>query len=126
MALTHTEGADSRQNLGFSGIIQINSLQPSVSDYPTGGYFINPNAFGFGEIHGLWLIGVKQSATGTGSSVQSGTNYVSGSNYLWQWNKSTSKLQAFGSGASSGGPFNEVAANTDLSFNTYSFIGYGF
>jgi hypothetical protein len=108
--MTQTEGGDSRQNLGFSGIIQVNKMQPSLSDYPVGGYSISPSAFGMGELHGMWLIG------------QGGT----ASNYLWKWNKSTSSLQVYGSGASAGATLQEIAVGTDLSSGQYYFLGFGF
>lgn len=108
--LSITEGADSRQNLGFSGIIQIGKLQPSLSDYPVGGYPIAPSAFGMARLHGMWLIGVNGGA----------------SNYLWQWQHDTNTLKVFGTGGGAGQQFNEIAANTNLQPGTYYFIGFGF
>ena len=62
MALTHIEAADSRQNLGMSGIIQKNTLTPAAADYPTGGYPINPQNWGMGVIHGLVQLGLHLAA----------------------------------------------------------------
>lgn len=77
MAITWTEGADSRQNLGPSGIMQVNKASFSVSDYPVGGYPIYPSAFGLSHI--TFLIPVGYGGGGVGAGYPAG--------YVWQYLK---------------------------------------
>lgn len=112
MSVTYVEGADSRQNLGFSGIIQANNLSFTASDYTTGGYTINPANWGLGHIHGMWTI--AQAGTNLATTVEP------------RYNKTTGKLQMFGSGGGSGLALAEVANGFDLSPYTFSIIAYGF
>jgi len=53
MAITWTENADSRQNLGDSGIVQVNTATFGFSDYPSGGYPVYAGAFGLSYITSL-------------------------------------------------------------------------
>src|SRR5271165_4977422 len=122
MALTHTEAADSRQNLGFSGIIQKNTVQPAAADYPTGGYPINPQNWGMGVIHGLMQLGL----TGTASQ------------YVWQYvpaalgaqtptySGNLFVYQTLSAVAGTPAPLVQVPANTDLSGGSASFLAFGF
>ena len=52
--ISFKEDADSRQNLGMSGIIQQNTASFGAFDYPAGGYPIYASAFGMSHIRGLW------------------------------------------------------------------------
>lgn len=114
MALTWKEDADSRQDLGMSGIIQCNVASFAASDYVTGGYPVAPSAFAFGYLRGL----IQLAFTGTA--------YL----YSFKYNAATGKLQAFEAitGAASGDPAveTEVPAGTDLSGGTVTFLAYGF
>ena len=121
MALTQVEAADSRQNLGFSGIIQKNTLTPAAADYPTGGYPINPQNWGMGVIHGLIQLGL----TGTASQ------------YVWQYVPAapgaqtttySGNLMVFESAANADAaiPLAQVPAGTDLSGGTALFLAFGF
>lgn len=115
MALTFVEGADSRQNLGFSGIIQVNTVQPASADYVTGGYLINPASFGLGEIHGMWCIGQAGAALAT--------------TFIPVFNKTSGKLQFFGApatGQALGAALAEVANGTDLSAFKFYIMAFGF
>lgn len=53
MAITWTEDADSRRNLGDSSIQQVNTAAFGVSDYVLGGYSVVPGSFGMSHIRGL-------------------------------------------------------------------------
>ena len=112
MALTITEYADARQNVGPSFIEEPFVLQPAADDYATGGYSI-PGLFGYGFVYGLSVIGFT------------GTAYE----YIWQWNATTQKLQVFQvlTGAASGdvAAITEVAAATDLSGGSITVLAYG-
>lgn len=121
MGLTHTEAADCRQNLGFSGIIQKNTLQPAAADYPTGGYPINPQNWGMGALHGLMQLGL------TGTAAQ----------YVWQYvpaapaNQTTTyagNLFVYQSAANAdvATPLAQVPAGTDLSGGSAMFMAFGF
>jgi hypothetical protein len=120
MALTFTEIADSRQNIGPSMIIQLNIATPAASDYPTGGYPLYSSAgsapnnvgqpFGMGYLYGCDII----ASTGTAAA------------YSWAFNRTTGKMQVFGTGASAGAALQEVAAATDLSGGTVTMCAFGF
>lgn len=101
MALTWTEIADTRQNVGFSWITQVNTATPAASDYVTGGYANPFAAFGFGELHGLTFIGFS----GTAGS------------YIWRWNFSTNKIQVYQSagGTPSGTIVTTMTSTTNAS-----------
>jgi len=108
----------------MSSIIQENIITPAASDYPTGGYPMYagsgsaPNnagqQWGFGALRGVIAIGF------TGTAI----------NYIWHYNKTTSKLQVFGISVATAGAtiytLTEVAASTDLSGGTVSLLGWGF
>lgn len=108
MAITFTELADTRQNLGFSSIEQINTATFGSSDYVEGGYLVNPSAFGFGLTYGMVVIG------------QTYTTWTSpASSYFWEYDTTTSKLQAFqGTG--------EAANQTNFFGLTLTILGKGF
>lgn len=119
MALSYVEAADSRQNLGFSGIIQFDTITPASADYPTGGYPINPQNWGMGLIHGL----IPIAYTGTAAT------------YVWVYVPAASgsvtptyagNLLVYETGAALSGPLAQVAANTDLSGGTVKLLAYGF
>lgn len=76
MAITWSEDADSRQNLGIGGIIQQNTASFGVSDYQVGGYPIYASAFGMSHIRSL-------IPCGYGGGV--GAGYPAG--YVWQYLK---------------------------------------
>jgi hypothetical protein len=106
MSITWKEGADTRQNIGFSWIQQENLATFSSSDYVLGGYLVNPAAFGFGVLHGFTVIGTNGTPSG----------------YWWSCNKvntTTYYLMAW-TGAS------QASASTDFSALTLSILGYGF
>lgn len=111
MAITWTEDADSRCHLGPSVAQQCNIATFAASDYPTGGYTINPASFGMGRIRGMWQVA---SQTGTPLGV------------VWQFNKATNKLQAFWTGAVVSTALAEVTATTDFSGTTVMFKAEGF
>ena len=115
MALTWTIDNDARRMLGFSVIVQPATAVPASADYTTTGYTITPTTFGFQVIRELTVVSV--------SSASASTNFTTA--YLWQYNKATSKLQAFG-GAASGVALAEVNASTDLSAITIRVIAEGF
>ena len=112
--LTWTEDADSRQDLGPSGIIQKNTATFNLSDYPMGGYPIDPHAFGMARIRSLIPCGMTGAARG------------------WEWEYNNSQqpighLQAYGQNATTG-PLVETASNTDFSANggTLSLLAFGY
>lgn len=108
MALTWKEDAESRQDLGFSGIIQMNTASFSLSDYTASGYAVNPVAFGLAAIRGLIPIGY------TGTAVQ----------YAWVYNATFKTLEVLqGNGT---GPLAQVSVGTDLSGGTVRLLAYGF
>lgn len=111
MSITWTTQADSRQNLGFSGIIQPMRMTFGASDYLTGGYAVTPGQFGFGRIHGLWVI--AQAGTALATTVE------------LRYNRTSGKIQAFG-GAASGIALAEVANGFDLSAFTFDIIVFGY
>lgn len=111
MAITWTEDADSRVNLGMSCIQQCNIATFAVSDYPTGGYAITAIAFGLGRLRAVWEVAVQ---TGTPVGV------------VWKYNKATGKLMAFWTGAVVSTALAEVTASTDLSGMTVMFKAEGF
>lgn len=98
MAITWTEDPDSRVNLGFSTIQQCNNATFASSDYTTGGYTVNPNAFGLGRIRGVWEVSTVTPPLGV----------------VWKFNRTTNKLAAYWS-AGSATFLAEVANGTDLS-----------
>jgi hypothetical protein len=121
MGLTYTEASDSRQNLGMSGIIQKDTLQPAAADYPEGGYPINPQNWGMGALHGL----VQLEVTGTASE------------YVWQYVPAApaAKTPSYAgnlivyqsaANADAAAPLSQVPAGTDLSGGTVSFLAFGF
>lgn len=106
MAITWTEDADSRENLGISGIQQQNLANFATSDYATGGYAIAAAAFGLARIRGLYAVGLTGTTEG----------------WLWQFDSTTKKLKAYG-GVTAGA---EAAANTDFSGGTLTVKAEGF
>ena len=116
MAITWKEDADSRQNLGASGIIQQNTASFSASDYATGGYLINPQVFGLGLVRGL----IPTAYTGTAGI------------YDWVFVPATTvtptnagQLQVLVT-PSGGGAMVQASASTDLSGGTVAFLAFGF
>ena len=111
MAITWTEDADSRQNLGISGIMQQNTATFGFSDYPVGGYPVYASAFGLSHIRSIIPCGYSGSALGLQFQYQkpavsgpassnpgflrlySGATEVSASNNI---NNSTVDLLAYG------------------------------
>lgn len=122
MALTHIEGADSRQNLGFSGIIQKNILTPAAADYPTGGYPINPQNWGMGLLHGLIQLGL------TGTAVPYEWQYVPAAPGAQTptYSGNLKVFQTLSAVAGTPAPMVEVPAGTDLSGGTAHFLAFGF
>jgi hypothetical protein len=114
MALSFTEDAESRAHLGFSNIQQTNVATPAVSDYPTGGYPINPQNWGLGLIRGLLVVGYTGTAT----------------NYAWLFIPAAANLitntyagNLYVAALSTGA---QVAAGTDLSGGTVKLKADGF
>lgn len=92
MSITWTEDADSRQNLGISGIQQQNSAAFSLSDYPSGGYPVYASAFGLSHIRSL--IPVAYTGTALGLVFQYQKPAISGPaatnpGFIRVWNGST-------------------------------------
>ena len=112
MALTWTVDNDARQYLGLSGIHQPATAVPAASDYATAGYTVTPATFGLQIIRNLWVAGTASTAAPTVA-------------VLWQWDKTSGKLQAFGSAVGATG-ISEMAASTDLSSITIRVIVEGF
>jgi hypothetical protein len=117
MAITIKEDLDARQNLGPSGILATANCTFAATDYPTGGYPITPIMFGFmgtTGLRGMTVLGVGGGTTGA---------------YYWQYDQTTSKLQAFGAEAAATGTFYELTeapAGTDLSALTVRVLAYGY
>lgn len=111
MAITWTEDSDSRVNLGPGSIQQQNTAAFGASDYVTGGYFVNPPAFGLARIRGVVVVGQTGNALG----------------YLFEYNPSASNLIAYQQSASNGF-FAQTASNTDFSGNGGSLrvLAFGF
>lgn len=99
--LNWTEDADSRMDLGPSGIIQKNVATFNLSDYPKGGYPINPQAFGMSRIRALIPCAFTGAAEG----------------YEWEYDVSS---QPIGTLKALTGPVTETASNTDFSANNGS------
>lgn len=106
MPIIWTENADSRQNLGPSGIVQLNSAAFAASDYVTGGYPIAPAAFGLGRITGLFVAG------------QTGTT----EGYIWAYDTSTNpgQLKALTAAGT------QTAAGTNFAAGTLTLMAYGY
>lgn len=122
MAITWIEGADSRQNLGDSGIIQQNTATFSASDYVPGGYPVYAGAFGLSSIRGLWP--VSYSANGAG--------FPGG--YVWEYIKpavagpaatNPGYLKAFQQNGSTG-PLVEVSVSSNFAGGNADFIAFGY
>lgn len=95
MAISWVEDADSRQNLGPSGIEQEDVASFGLSDYATGGYAVAANAFGLARIRSLVPCGFTGTTEG----------------YTWLYDTATGKLKAYNG-------TNEVGANTNFSGGT--------
>jgi hypothetical protein len=102
MSITWTEVADTRANLGpGAGLTQSNVAVFSVSDYPTGGYPINPQAFGMVRIIDLIPSGYTGAARG----------------FVFEYDKTTQptgNLVAYEQNGSTGALV-QTASNTDFS-----------
>ncbi len=112
MAITWTENADSRQNLGPSGIIQQNLATFGFSDYPTGGYPIYASAFGMSSIRALIPCGYTGAALGLLFEYQKPAvagPAASNPGYLRLYNGGT-----------------EVSASNNISGGTADFIAFGY
>lgn len=94
MAITWTEDADSRQNLGPSGIIQSNTATFAANDYPAGGYPVVAAAFGMGRLRGMCAIAETGGALG----------------YNWVFDSASNTLLAYNG-------ITQAAAGTDFSNN---------
>lgn len=115
MAYTITKQPDGDVNVGsMNGEFVV--LQPSTSDYPTGGYAI---------IDGVSVVdnsALNQNCdlyrvlTALQAGLSGGYNLV--------FNQTTKKLQVF-SGASGAGPDTEVAANTNLAASPFYLLLLG-
>lgn len=101
MALTWKLDNDARQVLGFSTTEQPAQAVPASADYPTGGYALTAATFGLAHIRDVIITGIGSSITAV--------------SWVWIYNFTTGKLQAFGTGASALAALGEAAANTDLS-----------
>lgn len=110
MAISWKEDGDGRAHLGISMIEQVATASFGSLDYPTGGYPVAPSVCGLSRIRGIWEIGLSGTPVGV----------------VWKWNKTTSKLQAFWTGAGLGAALAEVASGTDLSAMQVQFIFNGF
>lgn len=114
MSITWTEDGDSRVDLGPSCIQQVNLANFSASDYSTGGYPVNPQAFGLARLRGAWLVGVAGTAVAT----------VGGYDWVLDRTGATStpptwKLRAFSTGTV------EASTGTDFSGLTLSIKAEG-
>jgi|SRR5579863_2056645 len=101
MAIIWTEAADSRQNLGPSGIIQENVANFGASDYPAGGYPTPPAAFGMGRIRALIPCAYTGAALG----------------YVWEYDNTIQpigRLRVYQQNGTTGALV-ETASNTDFS-----------
>ncbi len=112
------EDADSRQNLGPSGIIQKNTAQFSLSDYPSGGYPVYAAAFGLSQIRSLIPCGYTGSAAG----------------YVFQYEKpavsgpassNPGYLKIFEQNGTTG-PLIEVSASNNINGATADFLAFGY
>lgn len=115
MALTWVLENEARRNLGISAVEQPAKATPAAADYPTTGYTVAPKTFGLQVIRNVTICGVDSASIST--------NFTTA--YVWQYNRVTGKLQAFG-GAASGVGLAEVNAATDLSAFTVRVIAEGF
>lgn len=123
MAITWTEDADSRQNLGISGILQQNSAAFGASDYAKGGYPVYASAFGLSHIRSL--IPCAYSAYGPGTP----------GGYVWQYIKPAVSgpaatnpgfLVALEQNASASNSLAEVAAGTNFNGGTLDALAFGY
>lgn len=115
MAATFTEVADSRQNLGMSGILAVVNVSFAATDYPTGGYPLVPaNVGGMSRIIGATVIGLTSTALGWNWQVNSATSTT------------TKTLIAYGTGAAAGAVGQQAAAATDFSGGTVRLLVYGY
>jgi hypothetical protein len=122
MSITWTEDAESRQNLGMSGIIQQNTAVFSASDYVKGGYPVYASYFGLSHIRSLIPCGYAQSGPGTPASVE------------WKYIKPAVSgpsatnpgfLIALEPGASNS-TLVEVSASTNFSVGNLDCLAYGY
>lgn len=117
MALTITKIPDVTYYLGQSGVERGYQLQPSTSDYVTGGYPILASQVEFGRLVGATLLGTNSlGATYLAQMVEpagvfSTTNPSVGTQLNLKVVDSTS----------GGGAFTEVSASTDLSGCSWAF-----
>jgi hypothetical protein len=101
MSITWTEIADSRGNLGPSLVTQSNKATFNVSDYPTGGYPVNPQTYGMVRINDLIPSGYTGAARG----------------FVFQYDKTTQptgNLKVYEQNGTTGALV-ETASNTDFS-----------
>jgi|FreactTroBogLake_1042271.scaffolds.fasta_scaffold16914_2 hypothetical protein len=125
MAITWTEDADSRQNLGPSGIIQQNTAAFSVSDYPgLPGYPVYASAFGMSHIRGLIPIAY--------SSLENIAGTPGG--YVWQYFKpavsgpaatNPGYLVPLEQSGVTGALVPVTGSNVNFSGGTVDFVAYG-
>ena len=115
MSYTITKISDGDCNLGNLNGEFVN-LQPSSSDYATGGYAINSQEAVLNNSALTANCDLYKIITVLPAANQGG--------YAPVWNASTGKLQIF-QGASGLGPDTEVPANTDLSAYTFLLLLVG-
>ena len=114
MAATITKAADGDISLGnLRG--EIVNLQPSVSDYPAGGY---PMSGISGATETTGNVGISKIVTVLPAGGQGGWSPV--------WNPSTSKLQVFSDSSVPNGPSPEANAGTNLAGYTFQLLVIGF
>lgn len=109
MAITWTENADSRVNLGPNVAEQESIASFATSDYTTGGYAVAAGWFGMGRIRSMVQVATTVPALGV----------------VWQFDTTNKKLLAYWSGAS-GTALLQVPASTDLSGTRVTFRASGF
>lgn len=122
MSITWTENAESRQNLGMSGVIQQNTASFSASDYVKGGYPVYAGAFGLSEVRSL--IPAAYSAYGPGTPAGVVWRYITpnpGGNSF----TNPGFLVALEPGASNAA-FVEVSASSNFSAGNVKFLAYGY
>lgn len=111
MALTITPSTIHPVDVWGALPVRVVTATPAAADYAAGGYALTPGAgIPLGSpIFGVVVLGDTGGTTGV---------------YL-KWNTSTSKLQAFGTGAAAAGVLEEVANATDLSAFTFTLLIIG-
>jgi hypothetical protein len=116
MAYTITKIPDGDVSLGnLSG--EFVDLQPASADYATGGYAINSQEAVLNNPSLTANCDLYKIVAVLPAGNQGG--------YVPVWNSATGKLQIFDTGAASGNPLAQAAANTDLSAFTFRLLLIG-